>query len=172
MHKKGGGLKAVIVAPTRELVIQLYKEFLMFCNVSNKSNKSSNQLTNDQPKSSARVKFLRKALTPKTQDQFDDFCKSCEILISTPLKLAQLTDKFNFDNIEHLVIDEADKMFELGFLEQIDTILANCKNNQRISKFLFSATMQPGIEEVVRQVMTNSPLKVQIGIKNATASTV
>jgi len=32
--------------------------------------------------------------------------------------------------------------------------------------------MQPGIEEVVRQVMTNQPIKVQIGIRNATASTV
>jgi len=63
-------------------------------------------------------------------------------------------------------------MFELGFLEQIDTILDNCKNNQRISKFLFSATMQPGIEEVVRQVTINQPIKVQIGLRNATASTV
>ena len=37
---------------------------------------------------------------------------------------------------------------------------------------MFSATMQPGIEEVVRQVMTNDPIKVQIGLRNATASTV
>ena len=44
------------------------------------------------------------------------------------------------------MIDEADKMFEMGFLQQIDTILSNCKNNQRIAKFLLSATMQPGIE--------------------------
>ena len=96
------------------------------------------------------MKFLRKALTPKTQEQFEEFCGSCEILISTPLKLAQLTEQFNFESIEHLVIDEADKMFEMGFLEQIDTILSNCKNNQRISKFLLSATMQPGIEQIVR----------------------
>lgn len=40
-----------------------------------------------------------------------------------------------------MVIDEADKMFEMGFIEQIDTILKNCKNNLRITKFLFSATM-------------------------------
>lgn len=37
---------------------------------------------------------------------------------------------------------------------------------------MFSATMQPGIEEIVRQVMTNDPIKVQIGLRNATASTV
>jgi ATP-dependent RNA helicase DDX52/ROK1 len=62
-------------------------------------------------------------------------------------------------------------MFEMGFLEQIDTILSNCQDNHKIAKFMFSATMQPGIEEIVRNVM-NDPIKVQIGIKNATASTV
>lgn len=60
---------------------------------------------------------MRKALTPKTQEQFDEFCKCCEVLISTPLKLQKLTDQFKFQNLEHLVIDEADKMFEMGFLE-------------------------------------------------------
>lgn len=83
-----------------------------------------------------------------------------------------MTEKFTFDNLEHLVVDEADKMFEMGFLEQIDTILGNCTDQHKISKFLFSATMQPGIEEIVRNVMTNDPIKVQIGIKNSTASTV
>ena len=37
---------------------------------------------------------------------------------------------------------------------------------------MFSATMQPGIEEIVRNVMTNDPIKVTIGIKNATATSV
>lgn len=83
-----------------------------------------------------------------------------EILISTPLKLANLSEQFNFQNLEHLVIDEADKIFDMGFIEQIDTILKNCKNNLRITKFLFSATMQPGIEQVVTQVMANVPIKI------------
>lgn len=58
LHRKGDGLKAIIVVPTRELAIQLYKEFLMFCTL------SKNTQIGD--KSSARVKFLRKALIPKT----------------------------------------------------------------------------------------------------------
>ena len=63
-------------------------------------------------------------------------------------------------------------MFELGFLEQIDTILKGCSNSEKIAKVLFSATMQPGIEEVVRQFMQKDYLKVTIGLRNATASTV
>ena len=75
MHKRGDGIKSIIVAPTRELAIQLYKEFLQFCDLGSKSQ-------------GARIKFLRKALTPKTDHEFTEFCKSCEVLISTPLKLA------------------------------------------------------------------------------------
>lgn len=82
MHRKGSGLKAVIVVPTRELAIQLYKEFLTF------SAKEPKQP--DESAASARVKFLRKALVPRTTQQFTEFCQNCEVLISTPLKLAEL----------------------------------------------------------------------------------
>ncbi len=62
----------------------------------------------------------------------------------------------------------------MGFLEQLETILKN-SNNQDISKFLFSATMQPGIEDHVRQTVMGagtSVLKIQIGIRNSTATAV
>ena len=65
--------------------------------------------------------------------------------------------------MEYIVIDEADKMFEMGFLEQVDQILSNLPNQSKIAKFMFSATMQPPIQELVRKVMED-PIKVQIGI--------
>ena len=82
-----------------------------------------------------------------------------------------MCEKFPLESLEYLVIDEADKMFEMGFLEQVDKILSSCKNNQQVSKFLFSATMQPQIEELVKTIM-HDPIKIQIGIKNSTANTV
>lgn len=63
-------------------------------------------------------------------------------------------------------------MFEMGFLEQVQGILDNCKDSQRIVKFMFSATMQPAVEEVIKSMMISDPIKVQIGLKNATATTV
>jgi superfamily II DNA/RNA helicase len=51
------------------------------------------------------------------------------------------------------VVDEADKMFEMGFLEQIDQILNGFADSKKVAKVLFSATMQPGIEDVVKQKM-------------------
>lgn len=71
MLKRGDGLKALIVAPTRELAIQLYKEFLMFSNIGKASKKSGGGAAAAENKSSARVKFLRKALTPRTQEEFE-----------------------------------------------------------------------------------------------------
>ena len=74
--KRGDGLKALVIAPTRELTIQLYKEFLMFQN-------NCGQL-----KSGPRVRFMRKALFPQSKEALDKLTKSVEILIATPLKLA------------------------------------------------------------------------------------
>lgn len=81
MHTKGDGIKAIIVAPTRELSIQLYKEFLMFSQLngggaSSKNNQAHSkkqdatvtQPDQQQRSGTARVKILRKALTPRTQE--------------------------------------------------------------------------------------------------------
>lgn len=73
--------------------------------------------------------------------------------------------------VKFLVIDEADKMFEMGFLEQVDQILTQVKDGNQITKFLFSATMQPNILELVKNVMAD-PVQITIGVKNATCSLV
>ena len=154
-YTKGDGLKAIIIAPTRELAIQLYKEFLMFTS-----------------KNSARVKFLRKGTTPKDEKSFDEFCQGCEVLISTPLKASRLAEVHKFKGIERLIVDEADKIFDMGFIEQINSIIDQFENKDDVLKYMFSATMQPLNEEVLHELMTKKPIKIQIGIKNATASTV
>ena len=67
-----------------------------------------------------------------------------------------------------MVLDEADKMFEMGFQEQVDAILSQVRGSAQICKLMFSATMQPNIQEMVKSVMVD-PVRVQIGIRNATA---
>jgi len=74
-----------------------------------------------------RVKFLRKALIPKTKEQAQTLTANTEILIASPLKMSQLTEVYGNivgENLEYMVIDEADKMFEMGFIEQVDSILS------------------------------------------------
>jgi ATP-dependent RNA helicase RhlE len=75
MIKKGDGLRAIVLSPTRELTIQLYKEFLIYSGAGGKHQ-------------TPRVRFLRKALFPTNPEQYDKLRKSTEILIASPLKLA------------------------------------------------------------------------------------
>jgi ATP-dependent RNA helicase DDX52/ROK1 len=65
--------------------------------------------------------------------------------------------------VEYLVLDEADKLFELGLLEQTDEILAAC-SSKTLHKALFSATIPAAVEQLARSVMSD-PVRVIIGQK-------
>jgi len=66
-------------------------------------------------------------------------------------------------SVQHLVLDEADKLLELGFLEQMDEIFAACTNTN-IQKSLFSATIPSGVETLAKTVMKD-PIRIVIGAK-------
>lgn len=66
--------------------------------------------------------------------------------------------------MEYLVLDEADKLFELGLLTQTDEIIAACPS-KGLHKALFSATIPAAVETLARSVM-HDPLRVIIGQKS------
>ena len=90
---------------------------------------------------------MRKALFPQNESELGKLKESVEVLIGTPLKFAMLVDKFpnKVDGLKFFVLDEADKMFEMGFQEQVDTVLTKIADSQQTCKLMFSATMQPHI---------------------------
>jgi len=65
--------------------------------------------------------------------------------------------------VKYLVLDEADKLFELGLLDQTDEIIAAC-SSKTLHKALFSATIPAAVEELARSVMKD-PIRVIIGTK-------
>jgi ATP-dependent RNA helicase DDX52/ROK1 len=67
------------------------------------------------------------------------------------------------DKLKHLVFDEADKLLELGFLEQADEILAACPVERQTS--MFSATLASAVESLAKTVMRNDVIRVIIGTK-------
>ncbi|KAJ3338184.1 RNA-dependent ATPase rok1, partial [Kappamyces sp. JEL0680] len=91
--------------------------------------------------------------------------KSYDILISTPLRLVNCLkeDQISLAKVQHLVLDEADKLLELGFLEQMDDILSACTSNV-IQRSLFSATISSGVEELASSFMKD-PIRIVIGQK-------
>ncbi|SAM01189.1 hypothetical protein [Absidia glauca] len=94
------------------------------------------------------------------------------ILISTPMRLIYAVKEKEVDlsQVRHLILDEADRLLEHGFVEQTDEIFASF-NGSPVRKALFSATFSSSVEELARSVMKD-PIRVVIGSKNAATETI
>ncbi|KAK6943764.1 DEAD/DEAH box helicase domain [Dillenia turbinata] len=140
------GIRAVIVCPTRELASQTTRE----CKKLGKGR-------------GFNIKLMTKELLKSA-----DFSKMpCDILVSTPLRIgfAIRKKKLDLTRVEFLVLDEADKLFELGFVKQIDSVVKAC-SNPSILRSLFSATLPDTVEELARTIMHDA-VRVIIGRKNS-----
>jgi ATP-dependent RNA helicase DDX52/ROK1 len=73
--------------------------------------------------------------------------------------------------VKHLVLDEADRLFELGFLTQTDEIIAACTDTQ-MRKAMFSATIPSGVEELAKSVMGSDMIRVIIGGSDSATRTI
>jgi ATP-dependent RNA helicase RhlE len=91
-----------------------------------------------------------------------------EILLATPGRLLDhmRQNQARFDQIHTLVLDEADRMFDMGFLPDLKRIIARLP--ARRQTLLFSATMPPVIARLTREILRD-PLTVQIGRRSAPA---
>ncbi|CAG8576898.1 4770_t:CDS:10, partial [Diversispora eburnea] len=107
-----------------------------------------------------------------TQSQATHLRPKFDILISTPLRLVHAIqeEKIDLKNVHHLILDEADKLLELGFLEQTDVIFSAC-TNIKLQKSLYSATLPSGVEALADNFMKD-PIRVVIGLKNAAVDTI
>ncbi|MBI2328412.1 MAG: DEAD/DEAH box helicase [Chloroflexi bacterium] len=142
---------AVIITPTRELAEQI------------------NAAINTLGKYTG-LKSIAVYGGTNVEAQVRDLNKSVEIVVACPGRLLDHLWRGSIDlsNVEILVIDEADRMFDMGFLPDIRKIL-QCLLKSR-QTLLFSATMPEDIRKLVKDVL-NNPVTVQIG-KTAPAVTV
>ncbi|KAI5057077.1 hypothetical protein GOP47_0027092 [Adiantum capillus-veneris] len=148
---KKDGIRAVILCPTRELA----KQITMEC------------------KSLATGRKFRIRLMTKSLSRCADFrTLPCDVLVSTPLRLDYVINQSRIDlsSVEYLVLDESDKLFELGFVEQIDSVVNACTNS-RILRSLFSATLPDVVEELARSIMHDA-VRIVVGEKNSASQLV
>ncbi|KAI8643981.1 P-loop containing nucleoside triphosphate hydrolase protein [Parasitella parasitica] len=152
--EKKTSYRALIIAPTRELVQQIAREA---DHLSQGTKLRINVLT--------KATAADKSQTPESRQKFD-------ILITTPLRLVYAIKEKEVDltAVKHLVLDEADKLLDQGFLDQTDEIFAAC-SSATIQKSLFSATFSSHVEELANTVMKN-PIRIVIGTKNAATDTI
>ncbi|WFC98568.1 RNA helicase [Malassezia yamatoensis] len=145
------GVRAVIVSPTRELAQQI----------------------DEQLQKLARGQSFRTCLLTRSSAKAQSRLKKHnDILITTPLRLVHAIEHEGLDlsNVEYLVMDEADRLLEQGFLQQTDTILAAC-TNPKLHKALFSATLPAGVEELAKTFMINE-CRVLVGQKDSATTTI
>ena len=107
----------------------------------------------------------------KINPQMMQLRKGADILVATPGRLLDLYSQnaVKFDQIEVLVLDEADKMLDMGFYRDIQKILALLPKNRQ--NLLFSATFSDEIKELAQDLVVN-PVEVSVNPSNAAATTV
>jgi ATP-dependent RNA helicase RhlE len=145
-------IKALVITPTRELAIQIAESFTTYGKYAGIKNTVIFGGVNQGPQTNA----LRKGI---------------DVLIATPGRLLDLMDQgfIRLNDIEYFVLDEADRMLDMGFIHDIRKIIAKLPE-QRQSLF-FSATMPHNIVELSRKILKN-PEKVEVSPVSSTAQTI
>ncbi len=140
--KKGKKIKALIVSPTRELAVQIHDNFKTYSTYTNLR---------------TGVVFGGTSIQP----QIDILKKGIDILIATPGRLLDLhkQDLVNLDHVTILVLDEADLMLDMGFIDDVKKIERLCTKAKQI--LLFSATIPYKVEQLANTILKN-PERIEI----------
>jgi ATP-dependent RNA helicase RhlE len=103
--------------------------------------------------------------------QMDSLRAGVDVLVATPGRLLDHVHRgtCKLDHVEFLVLDEADRMLDMGFLPDVRRIVERCPRNRHTS--LFSATIPPEIETLIQWAM-RSPQTIEIGARRSPAQTV
>lgn len=151
-EKARPGLRVLVLAPTRELALQIQENY----------------------KALNRVKTNRSVLAiggANIRTQLADLRRGAAVLIATPGRLLDLIERraVQLSTIEVLVLDEADRMLDMGFLPAIRQVLSLLPAKRQT--LLFSATMSSSIEQLARST-TKDPKLVEVNTRGQAASLV
>ena len=145
-------IRALVVTPTRELALQIGESFTAY----------------------AQYTTLRNTVifggVPQTA-QVQAIERGVDVLIATPGRLLDLMDQgvFTLRDIEFFVLDEADRMLDMGFIHDIRKIIAVLPKKRQ--SLFFSATMPDNILSLSKQILTD-PVKIAVDPVSSTADTI
>jgi ATP-dependent RNA helicase RhlE len=145
------GPRALIIAPTRELAAQIDAELVQLARF-------------------IKVRSLQVFGGVSEQRQLDGLKRSPDVIVACPGRLLDLHTRgaLRLDRIEVLVLDEADHLFDMGFLPDVRRILAALPRKRQ--NLMFSATMPPEIRQLAQEVLQD-PVVVELS-RSAPAGTI
>ncbi len=143
-------IRVLVITPTRELTQQVADTFTQF---------------------SQKLKVVSVVGGESIGDQLYDIQQGCDIVVATSGRLLDVFSKkqMNLSKLEFLVLDEADKMLDLGFSAQLDSILKEIPTKRQ--NLLFSVTYPQKILDIASKI-TKNPTLVSIEDENQTVSSV
>ena len=135
-------IRALILTPTRELAIQIGESFAAYGKYT-------------------RQKHLVIFGGVPQQSQVQALQRGIDILVATPGRLLDLCDQryVHLRDIQFFVLDEADRMLDMGFVHDVKKIIARLP--QKKQTLFFSATMPPEIQKLANSILSN-PEKVEV----------
>ncbi len=145
--------QALILSPTRELCLQI---------------------TNEIKNYSKYVKGLHTVAVyggASITEQAKDVRRGAQIIVATPGRMQDMINRgfVDISNIDFCILDEADEMLNMGFYDDIVSILSTSPDEK--STWLFSATMPQEVARIAKEFM-RKPLEITVGHKNSGSSTV
>jgi ATP-dependent RNA helicase RhlE len=145
-------INALIITPTRELAIQIAESFSTYGRFTGIKN---TVIFGGVPQGT-QTNALRRGV---------------DILVATPGRLLDLMDQgfIRLKDVEYFVLDEADRMLDMGFIHDIRKIIAKLPTKRQ--SLFFSATMPNNIVELSRKILKN-PVKVEVSPVSSTAETI
>jgi len=151
-HKEQKTIKALILTPTRELAIQIDESFAAYGKHTGLKH---------------LVVFGGVSQNPQTEA----LRRGVDILVATPGRLLDLMQQryVNLEHIRVLVLDEADRMLDMGFVNDVKKIIA--KVPQKRQTLFFSATMPKEIQSLADSIL-NKPERVEVTPVSSTADTI
>ena len=153
LPKRQKNIFALVLEPTRELAIQVAESFSRFAKYID----------------NFRVAPIYGGAS--YESQIRSLRHGAQVVVATPGRLIDLIEKgrLDFSEVEHIVIDEADEMLRMGFIDDVDWILDQVPSGHQTA--LFSATMPPVIKRIAKAHLVN-PQEVRIESHTTTATTV
>ncbi|UNI15589.1 RNA helicase [Purpureocillium takamizusanense] len=139
------GTKAVIVSPTRELAMQTHEQLASLATL-------------------AKLKCVCLYGGASKDDQRNLLGRGCDIIVATPGRLKDFMSDGTVDlsGAAFVVLDEADRMLDKGFEEDIKQILGSCPERERRQTLMFTATWPQSVQALASSFMVE-PVKVTIG---------